>query len=70
MKTREQLEEMFRDLPERDGGMRYTLDDHIRLARHCRRLGLTLAYFAAAVGLPEDYARAVTEFSLADPHGG
>ncbi len=72
MKTREQLEQMHRDLdPARDdGGMGYSLDEHIRQARNCRRLGLTLDYWAAAVGVPEDYAGAVMEYALAHPQGG
>jgi hypothetical protein len=72
MKTREQLEEMYRDLgaDRHDGGMYYTLDDHIRQARNCQRLGFTLTDWAAALGVPEDYARAVMEFALSDRQDG
>jgi hypothetical protein len=59
--TRERQEALFREHfgLQTDGGLNFTLDDHLKQIGIAERLGIDLRQQAEALGVPVDYLRAL-----------
>jgi hypothetical protein len=74
LSARQELERMYGKLDKRvertDGGLPFTLEDHIHQVKKFYQLSFSMDELAAKLGLPRDYLMALNDFVLKFPRGG